>query len=599
MKNKRQRDLQNINLSPSDEFLKNEYRTNKIVSFFLLGFVIIGIVNVILLRIDNVLDLIHINHIIFLPINSLLVCMVILSWFFNFAKPWIKYMLLSGIILVTTISFFAFTTYTIYLLFIPIFISARYFNHRIITAVSIVTALLFVSACILNVFLETESDIIVKLHKSSSYNPWHYYTDAVVYIIVPCLLALIFLWFFAANMTSSGRRLIASKIESTQKIAAVDAEIDMAAQIQKSVLPHRNFTTPDGNFKLYAYESPAKEVCGDFYDYFMLNNDILAVIVADVSDKGMSAAMFMMSAKKALQCALLSRNNLEEAILLANRLICNDNQYGMFLTIWMGVIDTKSGIGKYINAGHPFPILKTNSGKIEFISNEPDLFIGNFPERTPRVNTFSMNPQDTLLIYTDGLTDATNSLGKSYNIEGILNQIKSSQNNAEEIISNLKKSVHLFTADNTPFDDITMLVLQCTDLDSPKIIHLTEETGIEGTAKINNTILEILKQTDCPDEKRRNIGVTVDEICNNISEYAYPDKIGKIDFSASLYHNGLKMTFADTGIPFNPLLHESDTSDTLQIGGLGIYFVKQLADNISYEYKDNNNLLNVSFIWGI
>lgn len=506
-------------------------------------------------------------------------------------------MLLSGIILVSSVSFFTYTNDTIYLVLIPIFVSTRYFSKKIISVVSIITIILFITSCLLNVYLEPHSDIIVHLHENASYNSWQRLFDASIYIIIPCLLVMVFLSIFSINMTSSGRKLIISKITSTKKIAAVDAEINLASQIQRSVLPSSKFVTPNNNFNVFAYESPAKEVCGDFYDYFMLSDDILAVLVADVSDKGMSAAMFMMSAKKALQCAMLSTDNLKDAIKLANELICNDNQYGMFLTFWLGVIDTKSGFGKYVNAGHPFPILKHKNGDVEFVENEPDLFVGNFKDKTPKVHTFTMQSDDTLLIYTDGLTDTTDKNGNSFSINKVIDSVKISQNNAEQMVSDIVSSAKTFSADSIPFDDITLFALKCNNLTAPIYTEITENIGIDGTAKISNSIQELLKNANCPEDKRRNIGTAIDEICHNISEYAYPEKSGNIDVISYLYNNCLEITFIDGGIEFNPLLHNNPNLYPIQVGGLGIYLVKQLADNMYYEYKDNQNRLKLNFIW--
>ncbi|GEM_PF-2320275 len=582
----------------ADEFLKNEYRTNKAISICLLGFVVLGIINDALLGYDA-LQQQYLYRCLFIPINSLLVLMVLISAIYRFEKRWIKYMLLIGIILASTAAFFAFTIYTLYLILVPIFISARYFDRKLIVYVSAITAGLFLIACILNVALEPVSETVRLLHQNALFNTWTRFFDAAAYITIPCLLAMVILSVFAVNMTASGGRLIASKVKSTQIIAAVDAEINTAAHIQKSVLPSQEFTSSDGNFELYAYESPAKEVCGDFYDYFMLNDNILAVIVADVSDKGIPAAMFMMSAKKVLQCAILSRNSLEEAIELANRLICNDNKSDMFLTLWMGLIDTRSGIGKYVNAGHPYPLIRHADGSVGFIENEPDLFIGNFPERTPAVHTLRMKPGDTLVIYTDGLTDAADENGKPFTADRIREQLTVGDFSAAQTSDRIVNAVHSFSETSHPFDDIKVTVLRCNNLSSPTELKLSVKIGIEGTALISNTVLNALKACACPDDKRRSICVAVDEICHNISEYAYSADGGDIIFSALIFDNCLEMTFQDNGIPFNPLNYETVPSDVLQIGGLGISLVKQLADSISYDYADGQNRLSMLFIWKI
>ncbi len=587
------------NKKKSIEYTRNERTTNKVVAFFLLLFVAMTIVNEFILTVDYATNLDYANKYVYFPISIVLVCIFAIAWIYNFEAYWLKHVLMGGLILVSIIVFFVFTTYALYSVFIPLIIATRYFNKKMIYTVSIITGVLFVVACILNVTLESVSETIQIFHQNVVYNIWQSYLDAIVYIAIPCLLVMVFMLIFGINLTKSGRNLLMEQIDNNKKIASVDAELEMAAKIQKSVLPKPYFQTENKNFTLSAFETPAKEVCGDFFDYFMAGENSMAILVADVSDKGVPAAMFMMSAKKVMQCAIESCDTLDDAIELANKLICNDNQYGMFLTLWMGVINVKSGVGKYVNAGHPYPIIKHADGSVEFIENEPDLFLGNFPKKNPKVNTFVMKPDDVLFIYTDGLTDSMNQKRECFGIKRVINQIEQSENDAEKLAKSVIESVKEFSKESVQFDDITTLCLKCNKIDEPDFASCKITSGTEGTKIINDKIQEMLINAKCPDEKRRNIGVVVDEICANINEHGYHEN-GEIEVNALVGDNYAKIQFLDNGKAFNPL-EKTDPiiTDEPQIGGLGIYFVKQLSDNFSYEYVDGKNKQTVLFIWNM
>lgn len=583
----------------SPEYIKNERTTNKVVSFFMLVFVAINIINEFVLRVDYFEGLDFVNRLIYFPISIVLVSIVIVAWVYKFEAWWLKYLLMGGVVLMSIVAFFVFTTYMLYFIFVPIFISTRYFNKKMIYIVSIVTAVLFVAACILNVALEPVSDTIKNLHINTAYNTWQHYLDAIVYVTIPCLLVMTFLTVFGINLTTSGRNLLIEQIENNKKISSVEAELDMAAKIQKSVLPKTHYQTKNKNFSIFAHETPAKEVCGDFFDYFMAGKDSLAVIVADVSDKGVPAAMFMMSAKKVMQCAIESCTNLSDAVELANKLICNDNEYGMFLTLWMGVIDIKSGVGKYVNAGHPYPIIKHADGSVEYIKNKPNLFLGNFPDKNPTVNTFVMKPDDALFIYTDGLVDALNDKGESFGISRVENYIRQVENNPEKICNSVINAAKTFANGYVQFDDITALCLKCNKIDEPITINRKVMNDVNGTKIINDELQKVLNGVKCPDDKRRNMGVVVDEICTNIIEYGYECE-GEIEFNAVIGNNYVELEFTDEAEQFNPLeVPTPIIGDEPQIGGLGIYFIKQLSDGIEYKYQDNKNKLKVFFVWNV
>lgn len=582
------------------QYMENEWQTNKAIGLVSLGFVVVCIVTQILLQIDYSYGIAMANLYIFFPICFINGICYAIAWKKNFRGAWIKYMLMGGIVVMSVGLYFVFTVSMAYFVLIPIFVSTRYFNKTFIHQASVATIILFLIASVLNILLEPVSETIQLFHQNACYNCWSYHVDAIVYIITPMLLTIVFVMLFSLNTSNKGRKLLKSQGESAGKIAAVEAELNMASEIQKSALPDKSYICPNRNFRVAAEEIPAKVVGGDFYDYFMADEHTLAVLIADVSDKGIPAAMFMMSSKKAIQCAVECCHSLKESIKLANSLICSDNKSGMFLTLWLGIIDTRTGMGKYINAGHISPAVRHSDCTVSIIKNDPDIFIGNFPDMPPRVNDFRMEKGDVLLLYTDGLTDAMNGEKRSFGIENVISVFETAGKDAENTVEKILAASEKFSGEQEQFDDITLLALECLELEEPESAVFEHNANREGTAKTIDGVNVLLLKHACPEEERRNIDVVVDELCANISDYAYDGETGQMRIEAKVASNYITLSFIDSGLEFDPLGQgDPEFSDEPMMGGLGIYFVKNLVDEISYRRAGDKNVLTVTKLWNI
>lgn len=369
-------------------------------------------------------------------------------------------------------------------------------------------------------------------------------------------------------------------------------------EIQRGCLPPGEFTTPDQNFCLSAVEITAQDVGGDFYDYYMIDEHRMAVLIADVSDNGVSAALFMMSAKKAIQCAVTCTNTLRKAITMANKLICQDNKAGMFLTLWLGILDTRSGVGTYINAGHLPPLLRHADGTTERLTNVPDLFIGNFPDMTPDVHTFRIEKGDILLLYTDGITDSVSVGGVPFGTERLIKSVSSAPGNASGVKNAAIEAVLRHSRGADQFDDMTLLAMECRVADDPHNMILTADTLEMDTAEWTTRVNTFVRGLNCPENTRRSIDVIMDEVCSNIRDYAYGEGHGEIRLSVTGGVNYIKLHFADSGTPFNPLERQSPVlNGEPQIGGLGIHLIRNLADSVSYAYTEGKNVLHICVLW--
>ncbi len=237
------------------------------------------------------------------------------------------------------------------------------------------------------------------------------------------------------------------------------AELDMARTIQKSQLPGSFPAFPHRkDFDLYALMEPAKEVGGDFYDFFLIDDDHIALVVGDVSDKGIPAALVMMVCKNLIRSTLMQKIAPAAAMEHVNRQICESNEADMFVTVWLAVIELSTGRGTEINAGHEKPVLCRAGGKYELIKNRHDMAIGSFAEQDFTEHSFSMGRGDKLFVFTDGVPEAVNGDNEQFGLDRMLDSLNNDSALVPEgQILNMRASIADFVASAEQFDDITML----------------------------------------------------------------------------------------------------------------------------------------------
>ena len=242
----------------------------------------------------------------------------------------------------------------------------------------------------------------------------------------------------------------------------IGTELDIAAQIQADMLPRIFPPFPDRKeFDIYASMTPAKEVGGDFYDFFMIDDDHLALVIADVSGKGVPAALFMVIAKTLIKNRAQMGGSPGKILSDVNSQLCEGNDSELFVTVWLGILEISTGKVTASNAGHEYPALRRAGGTYELIrtKNNPMLAVMEGLKFTE--SEFTLQSGDTLYIYTDGVAEAANSEGKLYGTDRMLEALNRTQNNsASEILASMKTAVDDFTVNAPQFDDITMLCLQ-------------------------------------------------------------------------------------------------------------------------------------------
>ena len=263
------------------------------------------------------------------------------------------------------------------------------------------------------------------------------------------------------EMDRSLKRYIKENTAITAERERLRTELELARGIQEAMLPNIFPPFPERNeFDIYASMDPAKEVGGDFYDFFLIDEDHIALVIADVSGKGIPAALFMMMVKIMVQNCVLAGLGPKKAMEQVNALICRNNPENMFVTVWLGVLDLRTGRLTAVNAGHEYPMLKEPGGAFELIKDRHGLAVGVMEGVSYREYELTLRPGSTLFVYTDGLPEATSGENELMGTERALQALNGIAGaGPEELLKNVQHAADTFVGDAPQFDDLTMLCL--------------------------------------------------------------------------------------------------------------------------------------------
>ncbi len=404
------------------------------------------------------------------------------------------------------------------------------------------------------------------------------------------------------GMAGSLNSYIRDLTNVTAEKERIGAELDIATHIQASMLPCIFPPFPDRKeFSIFASMAPAKEVGGDFYDFFMVDDTHLAVVMADVSGKGVPAALFMVIGKTLIKDHTTPGRDLGEVFMEVNRLLCESNSEEMFITAFEGVLDLETGRFDFVNAGHEMPFICKKDGSYAPYKIRPGFVLAGMEGTRYRMGSMELEPGDKLFQYTDGVTEATNGSNELYGmerLEAVLN--RNAEVSPDELLPAVKADIDRFVGEAPQFDDITMLCLEFrekTGTGEPD--ELTVEATLENIPAVTDFVNERLEALDCPMKAQTQIDIAIDELFGNIAHYAYDPDTGPATVRVDVDQEPLavRITFIDQGRPYDPLAKTdpdvSLSAEDRQIGGLGIFMVKKTMDDVKYEYKDGQNILTI------
>ena len=408
-------------------------------------------------------------------------------------------------------------------------------------------------------------------------------------------MLILIVWYAGRN----NKRLI----ESIAKNQSISNELNIARKIQMAMLPTRFPPFPDYPYlNAYGEVIPAKEVGGDLFDFYIRENKLF-FCVGDVSGKGVPASIVMAMTRSIFRSFSSYLNSPAQIVTQMNDSLSGEgNDQSMFVTLFLGVLDLATGELKYCNAGHNAPIHHTphTIHLLDCISNLPLGVLGGFEYQEQEAK---MEVGDTLFLYTDGLTEAENGAHEQFGEERMNERLAMSGDwLPEQIIKDMQQAVAEFVGDAEQSDDLTMFAIRL--LDKSQIINHNSQitTGHYSLVMRNDiqqipTLAEWIEMIGLPQELNMPINLALEEAVSNVMLYAYPGKSGQVLVECDK-SDKLVFTITDSGVPFDPTQQEdpdvTQSAEDRPIGGLGIFLVRQIMDDIRYERKDDKNILTLT-----
>ena len=375
-------------------------------------------------------------------------------------------------------------------------------------------------------------------------------------------------------------------------------ELNVARDIQLSMVP-KDFPQFDA-IDLFARLEPAREIGGDLYDCFMIDDESLCLCVGDVSGKGAPAALFMAMAKTLIKSYASSDLSTASIVTRVNDELCQNNDECLFVTLFVSILNINTGELKFTNAGHNFPYIIKEDKSLVTIDKKHGPIVAAMDELSYREDSITLEKNDTLFLFTDGVTEAMDRDEALYGEERLENFLKNSDcKDVKTTINNLMQDIYTYEDGNAQTDDITML--SC--FYSGQNIVLSSEISISNKLEEITTISEYFdafcETNDLPMACSQKVNLSLDDLLNNIISYGYKDDLEHtIDVEFKLFDNKLIVIVEDDAIPFNPFsgdgVNTSLSISEREIGGLGIELIKKLMSSCNYHRKANKNVVTLT-----
>ncbi len=405
----------------------------------------------------------------------------------------------------------------------------------------------------------------------------------------------------AASFNEMTRRLdesIEHLKETTAAKERFESELKIAHEIQISMVPKIFPPFPDRNeFDIFATLVPAKEVGGDLYDFFFIDDDHLCFAIGDVSGKGVPASLFMAVTKTLFRATAGNGGAPGEILARLNAEICRDNESCMFVTLFCGILNVRTGQIHYSNGGHNLPY-HVHRGGISLLENVGGRALGLVEESLYASGRMVLDRGEILLLYTDGITEAIDSSDALYSGQRLEHFLASNRGfSPQQMIADLISDVRRFAGEAPQSDDITGLALLYVGMERPrKEMEIKVNNALSELGRLHEALAEFGQRHDLPSKVVHDLNLALEEIITNIIAYGYTDeREHEIKVRLSSRGGEVWAEVQDDGLPFNPLTApEPDLEAPLEdrpVGGLGIRFVRKLVDGLEYQRQDAKNLL--------
>ena len=412
-------------------------------------------------------------------------------------------------------------------------------------------------------------------------------------LLLPLIVGLFFAWLIVWRSSHNLKRL--KKVNAEKE--RIDSELQVASQIQQSMLPQGELEAE--SVDLEGFLKPAREVGGDIYDYF-IRDEKLFFCIGDVSGKGAASAMLMAVTHALFRSSSAHESNPARIMQAINEATCQGNESNMFVTMFIGVLDLPTGHLRYCDAGHDAPAIM-NNGHWSMLDVVAHLPLGVFDDTKYGVQELFLQPDSTIFLYTDGLTEAMNAQHKQFGLERIKSVLRTcTDNHPQEILEKVIENVEGFVKNAEQSDDLTMLTIRYTpkQYESTLTETLTIKNDVHEVKRFGDFMKSIVEKLGIDASQGRQLRLAVEEAVVNVIDYAYPMDIeGDITINMMFDGQTLRFQIIDAGVAFDPTAKQkADTTlsvEDRQIGGLGILLVRELMDSINYERTDGKNILTL------
>ena len=389
---------------------------------------------------------------------------------------WLKYLLLISVTLMYSWLDSLLTHKVAILMVLPVLCSSRFFSKRTTVKTALITWVIFLLSAIQggmtgwinmnDVRLPVGSVIVDKgvwlgSGIEETLDRVQYTKDTLLFSFVPKSLMFLLATLVCVNIAAQGRKMVEKQRKLSENSARMETELRMATQIQEGMLPNIYPPFPERReFDIYGTMNPAREVGGDFYDFFLVDEDNLALVVADVSGKGVPAALFMMAAKIILANNAMMGLSPAQVLAATNSSVCASNPEEMFITVWFGILEISTGRLTAANAGHEYPVLKQGD-RFELFKDRHGLVLGAMDGVKYKEYTIQLSPGDKIFLYSDGVPEATDSNNKLFGTDRMLEALNQRpESSARNILADVQEAVDEFVGTAEQFDDLTMLCLE-------------------------------------------------------------------------------------------------------------------------------------------
>jgi sigma-B regulation protein RsbU (phosphoserine phosphatase) len=383
----------------------------------------------------------------------------------------------------------------------------------------------------------------------------------------------------------------------------MEEELNVGRDIQMSMVPQKFPAFPDRDeFSIHAVLHPAREVGGDFYDFYFIDENRLCFCIGDVSGKGVPAALFMAVTKTLIKSRVSADPSTASIVTHVNDELAKNNKMYMFVTLFLGILNIRTGELIYTNGGHNPPYILRENGYLERVESIHGPIVGPIGGKAYKEDRTVLSKGDLLFMYTDGITEAKNAEKKLFSEERLADFLSSGKfESSEEAVEIIHSEVEAFEGDMDQADDITILAIQylaeTIDKESVKL-EMEIRNQLSEINTVKHRFIAFSEDYKIPNTIRRKMNMVFDEVLNNIISYAYQDSEEHfIEVTAELWKDRLMVSISDDGIPFNPFtLEEPDTGLALEdrtIGGLGIHLVKKSMDKFFYQRRIDKNMVTL------